>query len=341
MLQGRTTLHEITDSTFSYSFPIAIMKRELPRGTNDEKKLRAIVSARSTSNPVQNYSETSNDPFRPSLGPGIPQYNFHHQVAPGADMADSESRVYGRPSVLPQSSYDFTTMREEPREDTRIQKTSYRRHSLDYGERHSMNEGDILREGGGDIVLHGIVGETTSETTRDKHASSPPFAIKMRSSAYPKSDQYDIDLNLSFPVKLHMILSDPQYQECVEWAPHGRAWKVLNPRALESAVIPKFFRSDKYSSFMRQVRVSDFVRVRVSMCACSNILAHDVIFIPNLAHIRKSNTVINFLLLVFVSYTLAIHRLMAGLLTESRMGLMQTSTGIHSSLEGCLASRTK
>jgi HSF-type DNA-binding len=57
----------------------------------------------------------------------------------------------------------------------------------------------------------------------------------------------------SFPTKLYKILCDPKYQEYIGWLPHGRAWRVLKPKAFEEEVIPKFFRSDRYASFMRQV----------------------------------------------------------------------------------------
>jgi hypothetical protein len=58
----------------------------------------------------------------------------------------------------------------------------------------------------------------------------------------------------SFPTKLYKILADPNYREYVAWLPHGRAWRVLKPKAFEEDVIPKFFRSERYASFMRQVR---------------------------------------------------------------------------------------
>lgn len=59
----------------------------------------------------------------------------------------------------------------------------------------------------------------------------------------------------SFPTKLYKILADPQYREYITWLPHGRAWRVLKPKAFEEDVIPKFFRSERYASFMRQVSV--------------------------------------------------------------------------------------
>jgi hypothetical protein len=65
----------------------------------------------------------------------------------------------------------------------------------------------------------------------------------------------------SFPMKLHEILSSPEYESIVTWLPHGRAWRVLKPKAFEEKIIPKFFRSSKYASFMRQVNGWGFKRI--------------------------------------------------------------------------------
>jgi hypothetical protein len=77
----------------------------------------------------------------------------------------------------------------------------------------------------------------------------------------------EIDMSLPFPVKLHYILSHPDYQQYVTWLPHGRAWRILKPKCFEEKVIPKFFRSDKYASFMRQVsqRVLRYVVLQPSI----------------------------------------------------------------------------
>ena len=56
-----------------------------------------------------------------------------------------------------------------------------------------------------------------------------------------------------FPVKLHKILSNPEFRDYIMWLPHGRSWRVLKPKAFEEKVIPLYFRHAKYASFMRQV----------------------------------------------------------------------------------------
>lgn len=45
-----------------------------------------------------------------------------------------------------------------------------------------------------------------------------------------------------FPLKLHQILSNPEFQECICWNPHGRSWRILKPPVFEQLVIPLYFR---------------------------------------------------------------------------------------------------
>ena len=65
----------------------------------------------------------------------------------------------------------------------------------------------------------------------------------------------------SFPTKLYKILAEPAYHEYIAWLPHGRAWRVLKPKGLEDDIIPKYFRSDRLASFMRQVNGWGFKRI--------------------------------------------------------------------------------
>lgn len=65
----------------------------------------------------------------------------------------------------------------------------------------------------------------------------------------------------TFPVKLHIILSNPEYQDIISWLPHGRSWRILQQKALEERVIPLYFRHGRYSSFARQVNGWGFRRI--------------------------------------------------------------------------------
>ena len=65
----------------------------------------------------------------------------------------------------------------------------------------------------------------------------------------------------TFPMKLHAILSNPEFQDIISWLPHGRAWRILQHRAFEERVIPLYFRHGRYSSFARQVNGWGFRRI--------------------------------------------------------------------------------
>ena len=65
----------------------------------------------------------------------------------------------------------------------------------------------------------------------------------------------------NFPMKLHSILSHPEFKDVICWMPHGRSWRVLKPKAFEERVIPLYFRHGQYSSFARQVNGWGFNRI--------------------------------------------------------------------------------
>jgi hypothetical protein len=64
-----------------------------------------------------------------------------------------------------------------------------------------------------------------------------------------------------FPMKLFDMLSREEFSEMIAWAPHGRSWRVLKPKAFESEVLPQYFTHGKYNSFMRQVNGWGFRRI--------------------------------------------------------------------------------
>jgi hypothetical protein len=105
------------------------------------------------------------------------------------------------------------------------------------------------------IQLMGGKRRTTVAEEKDPAASisAMPAAISAIRPIIPRRVLDPVDMNLTFPVKLHMMLSDSAYTKFIQWSSHGRAWRILKPKEFEKDVIPKFFRSAKYASFMRQV----------------------------------------------------------------------------------------
>lgn len=66
----------------------------------------------------------------------------------------------------------------------------------------------------------------------------------------------------TFPVKLHMILSNLAFESIVAWQPHGRAWRIIQQKDFEKTIIPLYFSHSSFSSFTRQVSGWDFTRIR-------------------------------------------------------------------------------
>ena len=62
-----------------------------------------------------------------------------------------------------------------------------------------------------------------------------------------------IPSRITFPMKLHSIISNPEYKHIICWMPHGRSWKVLNKELLASVVCKGNFNHDSFESFTRSV----------------------------------------------------------------------------------------
>jgi hypothetical protein len=58
---------------------------------------------------------------------------------------------------------------------------------------------------------------------------------------------------VTFPMKLHAIISNPEYQHIICWMPHGRSWKIIDKDKLASVVCYENFNHDSFGSFTRSV----------------------------------------------------------------------------------------
>lgn len=92
------------------------------------------------------------------------------------------------------------------------------------------------------------------DSKSDYHDYSRDQALLMLSDETRESVQ-------TFPMKLHSILSNPEFSSIICWLPHGRAWRILQHKAFEDKVIPHYFRHGRYSSFARQVNGWGFKRI--------------------------------------------------------------------------------
>ena len=60
------------------------------------------------------------------------------------------------------------------------------------------------------------------------------------------------------PVKLNAILSNPELSNIIVWMPHGRSWAILRRNDFVSKVMPYYFESANYKSFLRLINAWGF-----------------------------------------------------------------------------------
>eukprot|EP00521_Asterionellopsis_glacialis_P008918 CAMPEP_0195287326 /NCGR_PEP_ID=MMETSP0707-20130614/4435_1 /TAXON_ID=33640 /ORGANISM="Asterionellopsis glacialis, Strain CCMP134" /LENGTH=378 /DNA_ID=CAMNT_0040347073 /DNA_START=39 /DNA_END=1171 /DNA_ORIENTATION=+ len=146
-----------------------------------------------------------------------------------------------------------------------------------------MSPGLTAYSSGRKIISSAIVVEDDSVDGKDEESTGTPSVGKddvslngtygtYRDYSHVKPDNENDEVSSliaqsttakepTFPVKLHMILSNPEFQDIISWLPHGRSWRILQQKAFEERVIPLYFRHGRYSSFARQVNGWGFRRV--------------------------------------------------------------------------------
>jgi hypothetical protein len=64
-----------------------------------------------------------------------------------------------------------------------------------------------------------------------------------------------------FPAKLRQLLDDSEMEgntHIVSWMPHGKAFRVHNPKEFAAKIVGRYFNHGQYRSFTRQVRKRRF-----------------------------------------------------------------------------------
>ena len=62
-------------------------------------------------------------------------------------------------------------------------------------------------------------------------------------------------------VKLNAMLCNPELSNIITWMPHGRSWKILKQKDFVSYVMPYYFESTNYKSFLRLLNAWGFRRI--------------------------------------------------------------------------------
>jgi HSF-type DNA-binding len=61
-------------------------------------------------------------------------------------------------------------------------------------------------------------------------------------------------------IQLMKVLSEPKFTHIIEWLPSGKSFVIHKPKLFATDILPKHFKSAKYSSFTRKLHRWGFVR---------------------------------------------------------------------------------
>jgi len=165
----------------------------------------------------------------------------------GNDVAITKSVNVGKPRLTPTKS---TSIKAKDGDEDSI--SSDKNLSREKGDKHLKHDSD----------------EYSSEEVTKKDAPSNANSYKDFSHIPPSENNVTSLFKAAsakeptFPAKLHMILSNSQFEDIVSWMPHGRSWRILKPDVFEDRVLPLFFCHCRLSSFMRQVNGWGFKRIK-------------------------------------------------------------------------------
>jgi HSF-type DNA-binding len=87
--------------------------------------------------------------------------------------------------------------------------------------------------------------ESSTEDSESNRRDRVPYLDFSRDLPDPRTPLRKIGrdgVSQTFPMKLHAILSNPELCDIISWLPHGRAWRILQPKAFEDRALPLYFR---------------------------------------------------------------------------------------------------
>jgi hypothetical protein len=118
------------------------------------------------------------------------------------------------------------------------------------------------------FLLQNTRGLQSSQQRMATTTNAPPLHNMPRTVVHPSKKQASLPMTQqvskeemissrkrepTFPLKLHQILSNPGYQGCITWLPHGNSFRVINQELFSQIVLPLHFKHSRLPSFMRQV----------------------------------------------------------------------------------------
>ena len=68
--------------------------------------------------------------------------------------------------------------------------------------------------------------------------------------------------NPNFLIKLYQILETSDFQDIINWSENGKSFIVKNIHDFTEKILPKYYKHNNYSSFIRQLNIYDFHKTR-------------------------------------------------------------------------------
>jgi hypothetical protein len=65
-----------------------------------------------------------------------------------------------------------------------------------------------------------------------------------------------------FLTKLYQILENPEYENIIQWNDNGTSFLIKNISVFSQKVLPLYFKHNNYASFIRQLNIYDFHKIR-------------------------------------------------------------------------------
>mmetsp|Transcript_20774 Transcript_20774/g.23267 ORF Transcript_20774/g.23267 Transcript_20774/m.23267 type:complete len:259 (-) Transcript_20774:200-976(-) len=95
-----------------------------------------------------------------------------------------------------------------------------------------------------------------------------PQASGNQTTSYPRTGKRGVPQQ--FPRRLYEMLegesnlaeASPEYNKIIMWSDSGKAFGILDVQLFASQVLPKYFRTNKFSSFQRNLNLYGFSKVR-------------------------------------------------------------------------------
>mmetsp|Transcript_15118 Transcript_15118/g.17609 ORF Transcript_15118/g.17609 Transcript_15118/m.17609 type:complete len:296 (-) Transcript_15118:265-1152(-) len=101
---------------------------------------------------------------------------------------------------------------------------------------------------------------------KPKASMDESSAIQGTSLAYPRTGKRGVPQQ--FPRRLYTMLeSESKNQECcnemlIQWSDSGQAFRIVDIEFFSTLILPKYFRTSKFSSFQRNLNLYGFSKVR-------------------------------------------------------------------------------